>query len=210
MEQRERDKKSRQIMSQELGQDPKEEMPLFNAPIRVPHSDERLHRQLGNFEMAKPLFDKYIGVGPNPLRPLMLPSSSSSSSASAPSANSSSWQGQPYAHGNPTGLGGGYSNNNNNIHNSSGGGGGYTNSRNHMMGSGMNNMGVSSINSSSSSSGFLKPKEAQPLNGMSRFVGSSQQQQNSHSGHNRHDVSGNVWPCSLVLCRYLLDLDLLT
>lgn len=176
MEQRERDKKSRQIISQQgLLQDAPAEMPLFNAPIRSAQSDERIQRQLGKFDLAMPLLDKYIGVqGPSPMRPI--------------------FPGQMNAAG-PGGGGYGSSNRE-----------GYSNSRGHMMmGSNSssnynnnNNHGASSSSAvpsavqSSGSSGFLKPKEAPPQNGI-RPYGSSSQQSSSHPGHNRpmmHDVSG--------------------
>lgn len=178
MEQRERDKKSRQILSQQfVCQDtPDDHQPLFSAPIRVTQSDDRLQRQLGSFELVNHHeLDKYIGVqGPTLLRvpmPMLGPQ--------APLASA-------YAHANPTGAGGGYTN--------SGGGGIYSNSR---TAAGMNinkNHSMGNSGSSSSSAGFLKPKDAPP-NGMSRY-GSSQQQQQPHPAHNRagmHDVSGQVW-----------------
>lgn len=164
MEQRERDKKSRQILSQQyLCQDTVEEQqPLFNAPIRVAQSDDRIQRQLGPFETAMPLLDKYIGVqGPSQMR---------SSSNSMPPAS--------YPHS------GGYGSSNREGYSSSS-----SSSRSHMSGAVSSSQQAQS-GSQSSSSAFLKPKDAPPPNGMSRY-GSSQQQQ-QHSGHNRqmmHEVS---------------------
>lgn len=169
MEQRERDKKSRQILSQQfLCPDTTEELPLFNAPIRVAQSDDRIQAQLGTFEIAMPLMDKYIGVqGPSQMR----------ASSGQPSS--------AYAHMSVGGVGVGFNSSNRE---------GYSNSRGHMMvnhavGGGSASQSQSQSSSASLSSaapqGFLKPKEAPPPNGMSRY--------NSHGpGHARpmaHDVS---------------------
>lgn len=154
MEQRERDKKSRQILTQQsLSQDIEEELPLFNAPIRVAQSDDRIQRQLGMFDLAKSLMDKYIGVqGPSQLRPAI-----------------HSLQ-PPYGHMNAVGgVGGGGGNYGTSNRE------GYSNARSHVMGS--SSSGGQSVQTSSVSSAgpppaaaFLKPKEAPP-NGLSRYGG---------------------------------------
>lgn len=164
MEQRERDKKSRQFHVQETQE---EQQPLFNAPIKVAQSDDRIQKQLGRFEMAMPLLEKYIGVqGPSTMR-----------LSSAP---------QPYPH-----MGAGFNSSNREGYASSSSISG--NSRSHMMPNNHNSGGSSSA---SAVPAFLKPKEAPPPpNGISRY-GPTQQQLSSssqHPGHNRpplHDVSG--------------------
>lgn len=163
MEQRERDKKSRQILSQQFLPDTTEELPLFNAPIRVAQSDDRIQRQLGMFEIAMPLLDKYIGVqGPSQMR------------SANPSAH------PPYPH---MSSAAGYNSSNRE---------GYANSRSHhAIGSNSNHSGAATqpatLTAPLTGPSFLKPKEAPPppLNGMSRYSSSQQQ-------HNRpmmHDVS---------------------
>lgn len=166
MEQRERDKKSRQILSQQyLSPETTEEMPLFNAPYKVDNCDDKIQRSLGSFEMAMPFMDKCIGVqGPSQLR------SSQPPYPPPPHMNSS-----------------GYNSSNRE---------GYSN-RSHMPSS--NNLVSSATMSSSSSSsaaasaasvpGFLKPKEAAPLNGMSRYNSSSSQHGSGHNNRPMHDVS---------------------
>lgn len=91
MERRERDKQSRQMPA--YVQQEQDSQPLFFAPIRVAQSDERIQSQLGEFEVARPLMERFIGLLPgtsrNPPPPTLSstsmnpPSSASSQSSSA-------------------------------------------------------------------------------------------------------------------------------
>lgn len=166
MEQREREKRSRQRLSQQYALEDEvddEEPPLFNAPIRVAHSDDRIQSQLGRYELAKPLMEKFMGLASPSQQRSVIPATPLLSSGQHNNHIGSA----AVAAGMPSsGIGG------NDLAASSSSSMGYSQQRNPMTGYGSSGPSSHAQAVSASQPGFLKPKDAKPLtNGVSSSVG---------------------------------------